>query len=294
MLLLSVGSLATLRAQNTFGISQGFGWGSVRAYPSIESKPVYGLSTTSLMWRNYTDNLYVGCFGIDVEYMQRGFAYAPYTSENNTDDDKKASDLLYYYRYINTIMVPIIWQPYIYMFHNKVRVFGDAAVTLSYNFSSTYKNDLYNSYGYDDPAWQGDYEMRYDRDNKFGYGLAFGGGITYLFNRLEVQASMRYYFGYSDILKNRTIYYDNTTDGPDNPFSLTPQRSPLDNFNFKVGVSYRIGSADGYAAWYTKRIKRARLDDGFGYQGDDQSGSNKNSSGRSSGNQNQNGPGQRR
>lgn len=270
LMLVLLGSALSLQGQNTFGISQGFGSGAVRAYPSIETKSIYGLSTTSLMWRNYTAEPYLGCFGIDVELMQRGFAYAPYTSTNNTDDDRDAKDLLYYYRYINSVMVPIIWQPYVYMFHNRVRVFADAAVTFSYNYSSTYKNDLYNSYGYDDDTWKGTYEMREERDNIWGYGLAFGAGITYLIDRLEVQASMRYYFGYSDTLKNRNKYYTNETDGPDNPFSYTPLRSPIDNFNFKIGVSYRVGRDSGYAAWYTKRYKSTGLRDGFEYDGSDQ------------------------
>ncbi|MFR9523337.1 MAG: PorT family protein [Rikenellaceae bacterium] len=262
-------TLGSLRAQNTFGVAQGFGSGFVRAYPSIESKSIYGLSTTSLMWRNYTAEPYIGCFGIDVEIMERGFAYAPYTSTNNTDDDRDESDLLYYYRYINSVMVPIIWQPYIYMFHNRVRIFADAAVTFSYNYSSSYKNDLYNSYGFNDDVWQGEYDMRSERDNVWGYGLAFGGGITYLIDRFEIQASMRYYFGYSDILKNRNKYYTNNTDSSaENPFSYTPLRSPIDNFNFKIGVSYRVGSGD-YAAWYTKRLKSTGLRDGFEYDGVD-------------------------
>ncbi len=276
-----LGSTLSLRAQNTFGFTQGFGSGSIRAYPSINSKSVYGLSTTSLSWRNYTPELFVGCFGIDLEYMQRGFAYAPYTSTNNNDEGNEDVELLYYYRYVNSIMVPIIWQPYIYALDNRLRIFGDAAVTFSYNFSSTYQNDLYYTYGYSD--WEGDYDMREERDNRWGYGLAFGGGITYLHGRLEFQASMRYYFGYSDLMKNRNKYYSNTTDGSENPFSYTPIRSPIANYNFKVGVSYRM-SKDGYAAWHTKRLKGGTLIDGFGYDGEDsgKSSSSKSSSSNSS------------
>lgn len=263
LFLLLVVSSVTLSAQSTIGFTQGFGSGTIRAYPSIETKSLYGLSTTSFSWRHYTDDLFVGCVGVDVEYMQRGFAYAPYTSTNNNDEGNEDVDLLYYYRYVNSIMVPIIWQPYIYIMDNRVRVFADAAITFSYNLSSTYRNDLYESYGYDD--WQGEYEMREERDNRWGYGLGFGGGVTYLYGRYEFQASMRYYFGYSDLMKNRNKYYTNTTDGSENPFSYTPMRSPIDNFNFKVGVSYRL-SGDGYAAWHTQRIKSSGLRDGFEFE----------------------------
>ncbi len=260
--------LTELSAQNTIGITQGFGSGFVRSYPSIESKSVYGLSTTSLQWRHYSESLYVGGFGIDVEFMERGFAYAPYTSTNNTDDDRKASDLLYYYRYINSVMVPIIWQPHVYMFHNRVRVFADASVTFGFNYSSSYKNELYHSYYPDADDWQGEYDMRTERDNFLSYGLAFGGGVSYLIGRIEIQASMRYYFDYSDILKNRTQYYANNTDGPENPFSISPLRSPIDNINIKVGVSYRLGKGD-FSAWHKERIRSTGLRDGFSYDGEE-------------------------
>ncbi len=270
LILIFLCSLSTVEAQNTIGFTQGFGSGFIRSYPSIESKSIYGLSTTSLQWRNYTPQLFVGCVGVDVEYMQRGFAYAPYTSTNNNDEGNEDVDLLYYYRYVNSIMVPIIWQPYVYMFHNRVRLFGDAAVTISYNFSSTYRNDLYLSQYPSATDWEGTYEMRSERDNSWGYGLAFGGGVTYIIDRLEIQASMRYYFGYSDLMKNRNKYYSNTTDNPaENPFSYTPMRSPIDNINIKVGVSYRLGRGSGYTAWYTQRNKATGLRDGFSY--DDQS-----------------------
>ncbi len=268
LLLLLLSTSLGVKAQSTFGVTQGWGWGTIRSYPSIETKPLYGLSTTSFSWRHYSKDRYVGGFGIDLEFMQRGFAYAPYTSTNNNDEGNEDVDLLYYTRHINSVVLPIVWQPHVYMFHNTVRLFGDACVTFSYNYSSTYQNDLYNSYGFDDPAWEGDYDMRDERDNHWGYGLAFGGGIAYLHGRYEFQASMRYYFGYSDILKNRNKYYSNTTDGPENPFSYTPLRSPIDNFNFKVGVSYRMGNKD-FAAWHTVRIKNpGGLRSGFDYEGE--------------------------
>ncbi len=258
---------AQLSAQNTFGVTYGYGSSKVRAYPSYKTKSLYGLTTISAQWRNYTPELFIGCFGIDLEYMQRGFAYAPYTATNNTDGDKDESDLLYYRRHINSIMMPILWQPYVYLFHNRVRIFADAAITLSYNFSSRYENDLYASTSVaGDNSWKGEYDMRTERDNFWGYGLAFGGGLSYLHGRFEFQASARYYFGYSDILKARQKYYTNTSDSAaENPFGYTPMRSPLDNVNIKVGVSYRVGKADGYAAWHTKRLKSTGLRDGFSF-----------------------------
>ncbi len=276
LILILLCGFSGLHAQNTLGVSYGIGSGSIRAYPSIESKSIYGLSSFSLSWRNYTKALYVGCVGVDVEYMERGFAYAPYTTSNNTDGDNSAKDLLYYNRYVNTIMVPIVWQPYVYALNNRARIFMEAAVTFNYNLSSTYENELEYSYGnYSD--WQGVYNLRDERDNRWGYGLAFGGGINLIFGRVELQASARYYFGYSDLMKNRNLYYDNTTDnGAENPFSLTLMRSPIDNLNIKVGVSYRL-TRDDYAAWYTQRLKKVNLQGGFGYDNPESNKSRNNS-----------------
>ncbi len=252
-------------AQHTLGVTVGNGSGKIRAYPSIETKSVYGYYTAGLTWRHYTQERYVGCFGIDLEFIQRGFAYAPYTSTNNNDGENYGKELLYYTRNINSIMMPIIWQPHVYMFHNRVRVYAEAALTLSYDLSSDYYDALRESYGTVDD-YEGKYNYKTARDNRFGYGLAGGVGISYLVDRLEFSASARYYFGYSDVVKSRTQYYDAGTDGTENPFSYTPIRSPLDNVMFRVGVSYRF-SAGGFTEWDNKPVKREGLGGGFDYQG---------------------------
>ena len=75
---------------------------------------------------------------------------------------------------------------------------------------------------------------------------------------------MRYYFGYSDILKNRNRYYDNGLDGTENPFYYTPIRSPLDNLSISVGVAFRIGRA-GFTEWDVKPRKREKRKETFNY-----------------------------
>ncbi|MFR8224383.1 MAG: hypothetical protein ACLU9X_07325 [Alistipes shahii] len=86
------------------------------------------------------------------------------------------------------------------------------------------------------------------RDNRWGYGLAGGGGIAFLIRRFELNFRVRYSFGYSDIVRNRNKYYDNNSDGAENPFWATPLRSPLDNLMISVGLNYRFNK-QGFEAW---------------------------------------------
>ena len=80
------------------------------------------------------------------------------------------------------------------------------------------------------------------------YGLGGGGGIAFLIRRFELNFRVRYSFGYSDIVRNRNKYYDNNSDGAENPFWATPLRSPLDNLMISVGLNYRFNK-QGFEAW---------------------------------------------
>ncbi|MFR9558326.1 MAG: outer membrane beta-barrel protein [Rikenellaceae bacterium] len=253
-------------AQHTLGVSFGAGTGSFRPYPDQETRTISGLFTGGASWRYYTDQRYVGAIGIDVEFMERAYSYAPYASYTLEGEEHA-----YYTRYWNSIMVPFVWQPHVYMFHNHVRVFLDLGVTFSYNMASTYENEAYRDLGWDE--WEGDYEYKTARDNRFCYGLMGGAGINYIIGRYEIMARARYYFGYSDILKNRNKYYNNSNDGAENPFYYTPTRSPVDNMMISVGLNYRLGSGDGFASWYKKREEKVKIGTDFNYSG----ASNKNS-----------------
>ncbi len=254
-------SFGESHAQHTIGVSAGPTIGSFRPYPAVETKSISGLYTGGVSWRYYTSEIAVGCLGVDVEFMQRGFGYAPYASFAEEGEEYD-----YYTRTINSLMVPIIWQPHVYMINNHVRIFLEAAVTFSYNMASTYVNDpAYRYYRAED--WKGDYEYKTARDNRFGYGLMGGFGINYIFGRFEVLCRARYYFGYSDIVKNRTQYYGNNNDGSENPFYYSPIRSPLDNISLSFGVNYRLGKGDGFASWKKDRGEKANIGTTFNYTG---------------------------
>ncbi len=248
-------------AQHTFGVVAGVGSGSERFVDDVVGKSIYGLYNAGVTWRYYSTSRFVGGVGVDLEFQQRGFSYVPFPS---LYDDP--SEYLYYRREINSIMMPIVWQPHFYI-KKRVRVFFEAALTISYNMSSTYSNEYARSLG--EPNWEGDYDFKLPRDNRWGYGLAGGGGIAVLMGRIEAQVRARYYFAYSDIVKNANKYSGNTIDGPENPFTYSPKQSPIDNLNLSLGLSYRF-SADGYKIWSVKRVKIERAKTNFSSAGSSQ------------------------
>ncbi|MFI3289351.1 MAG: outer membrane beta-barrel protein [Rikenellaceae bacterium] len=255
-----------LEAQNTLGVTGGFGSGGESIYPVVEGRTLYGLSNFGITWRNYSKTDIVGCFGIDLEYMQRGFSFSPYASSV-----PEGETLYYYTRRINSIMLPIVWQPHVYMFDRRVRVFLEAAATFNYDLNSTYSNDyqrnIDESAGLESDDWEGVYEYMTSRDNRFGYGLAGGGGISLLGGKYEIMARIRYYYGFSDVVRNRNKYYSNNMDGSENPFILTPTRSPLNNLFINFGISYHFGP-EGFLSWDEVKVKTPSMGKGFDYKGE--------------------------
>lgn len=231
-------------AQHTLGFVAGYGMGSGRFQPQQETRGRWGMYSGGLTWRYYGQQRFVGGFGIDLEFQQQGFSFA-----TNASMVEEKSDYLYYTRNINSIMLPVVWQPHFYMLRNHVRIYLEAAATFSYNFSSSYENEYYiNQETREKGVEKGDYRFKLPRDNRWGYGLAGGGGIAFLIRRFELNFRVRYYFGFSDIVRNRNKYADNSDDGPENPFWATPLRSPLDNLTISVGLNYRFNK-QGFDTW---------------------------------------------
>ena len=235
-------------AQHTLTLTGGSGVSTARFYPAEMTKWLWGSETAGISWRYYSDKpRFVGCVGVDLEFLERGFSHGyGYTSEYK--DDKEIRHYQYYTRNINSLMLPIVWQPHFYVAKNRLRLFVEAAFVLSFNISAnySYENDRY-------PA--GKYEWKVPRDNRFGYGLSGGAGFAVLLGQVELGLKARYNFGYSDIMKNRNKYYSNTTDGRENPFYYTPLRSPLDNINVMFTVGWRFNKR-GFDEWYVVRPKK--------------------------------------
>lgn len=248
-------------AQHTLSLSGGTGVSFARFYPNEETKMLWGSESYGLSWRYYSERpRFVGAIGIDLEYLERGFklGYA-YTTEfrEDGDDVHEIRHYKYYTRRVNSLMLPFVWQPHVYLAKNRLRLYLEAAFVLSFNISSDYEYQ-------DDRYPAGKYEWKVPRDNRFAYGLAGGLGFNVLLGQVEVGLRARYHFGYSDLLKNRNKYYSNTTDGRENPFYYSPLRSPLDNINVCITVGWRFNKG-GFNEWNVKPRKRDRNLNEFNY-----------------------------
>ena len=248
-------------AQHTLTLTGGTGVSTARFYPTEVTKWMWGSETFGLSWRFYSDKpRFVGAVGIDLEYLERGFQLGyTYTSQwvGEGDDKKEVRDYKFYERKVNSLMLPIVWQPHVYAARNRLRIFIEAAVVFSFNISSNY-DYLDNRY----PG--GKYEWKVPRDNRFGYGLSGGAGFAVLLGQVEVGLKAKYNFGYSDILKNRNKYYSNDTDGKENPFWYSPLRSPMDNINVMLTVGWRFNKR-GFDEWFVVRPKREKRLDNFNF-----------------------------
>ncbi|MCH5330006.1 MAG: outer membrane beta-barrel protein [Alistipes sp.] len=247
--------IAPVQAQHTLGIVGGGGMTTARLYPSQETRGIWGVMSGGISWRYYSAPRFVGCIGLDLEFMQRGFSYAPDASRH--DEDKQYH---YYTRMYDALSLPVVWQPHVYLFKNHLRVYLEAALNLELNLSSRFEYKLHTG-----EVESGVYQIKNYRDNRFGYGLCGGGGIDAIFGRFELGVRVRYYFGLSDIMKNRNKYYDNGTDNSYvNPFTLTPLRSPVDNLMFSVKLGFRF-NRNGFDEWYMKRPKRDKKAQTFNF-----------------------------
>ncbi len=256
-LALLLGFARSASAQHTFGVSGGLGAATARFYPQQEMKMLMGGTNFGLSWRYYSLPRFVGAVGIDLEYMQRGFSYGYTYSLSTSESGEEMRDYSFYTRRLNSIMLPIVWQPHVYLAKNHLRLYLEAALTFSYNFGGDYE--------YEDTGVTGPYDWRLERDNRWNYGLAGGGGFALLFGRYEFGVRARYYFGYADLMRNMNKYYDNATDGLENPFRSTPMRSPIDNINLSITLAYRFNK-EGFQEWFYKPAKRDRSHKEFRFQ----------------------------
>ena len=231
LLLLLLCGIQPVRAQHYVGVRGGFGGGTCAFFPKEETGTVWGLYSGGVSWKYYSRERYIGGIEVDALLMQQGF-------RQYTTFDKLPTDTTTYMdRTVNSVMVPIFWQPHFYFFRRSVRVFINLGVTFSYNIDSHYSwyskiEGLLESH---------DYPMKLTRDNRWGYGLCGGGGIGVSLKRFELLVEGRYYFGYGDILRNRNKYEGN------------PLRSPLNSIQVSAGLYYRLGKG-GILAPPSKRV----------------------------------------
>ena len=218
----------TLRAQHYIGVRGGWGGGSARFTPSRETGMEWGLYSGGISYKFYTAQKFVGAIQADLQYMGRGFMY-----------DLQSKGDTSYHRTINSFELPLMWQPHFYFMQRHGRFFVNLGVYLSYFMDSKYYYKSKRAGIYE----QGPYTMKLTRDTRWGYGLCGGAGLSFLIRRFEMAFEGRYYFGYSDVLRNGTKYQGN------------PTHSPLDNINVSMAFYYRL-SKEGIRAAPSKGVAR--------------------------------------
>ena len=166
LILLATGFTLTAQAQHTFGISGGAGSFNSRIYPKYETKMIIGAPNFGVSWRYYSLPRFVGAVGADLEYMQRGYSFGYAYSTSTDENGMEKREYSFYTRRLNSIMLPLVWQPHVYLANKHLRLYLEAAFTLSYNFGGNYE--------YEDTGERGDYTWSNVRDNRLNYGSLAG------------------------------------------------------------------------------------------------------------------------
>lgn len=205
-----------LSAQHFIGIRGGYGGGTARFTPNEETGFHWGLASGGISYKFYGNPRFVGAVEADLMFRQNGFKYF-LTSDRDTS----------YHRTVSSIELPLMWQPHVTFFNDRAKFFLNLGVNFYYHLDDS-KEWHQNKAGvkFDEK----DYDFGITRDNRFGYGLCGGAGLSYMAGRLEFAAEMRYNFGYSDLVKSRSKNKDNKW-----------TRSPVDNLSGYLAVYYRLG-----------------------------------------------------
>lgn len=235
-------------AQHYIGAKGGYGGAQGRFYPRKESSFIWNKYTGGVMWKYYSEQQVVGGVSAELEYQMRGFRIF----EGVVSDTTSYTSLT---RTVGTITVPLIWQPHLYFAKRHVRVFLNAGVTFSYNLGlndqvTTFTHNVDRDGVVTTSTETVGYTMITARDNRWNYGVCGGLGVGVLFGRWEIFAEARYYYGMSDIIRNKTKYTFN---------ELGTIRSELDNLFVNVGFFIRLGKG-GIKAAPLKRNRDRRPD----------------------------------
>ncbi len=205
-----------LQVDHYVGIRGGYGMGNARFEPQRQTEWHQGLYEFGVLYKlDVPKQKYVGTMEFGINYSEKGYVVHQGTDSEIVDSRK-----------YSTLQLPILWQPYLPLGRGGSRFYLTAGPVVSYALKSTYR--IYN-YTTDETIEEGPYEYSSVRDNRWEYGLIFGGGfIVNLGGGLRITLEGRYNITLSDTYKSVTKYSDN------------PFRSPVDQINVTAGILYRI------------------------------------------------------
>jgi hypothetical protein len=261
-------------AQHYIGLKAGYGAAHGRiqtVWGKREGALTWNKYTGGLMWRYYSPLRVWGGVQAELEYQMRGYRafYDISDGYENLSRTPIVSDSTSYRaktRTVSTVTLPLIWQPHLYMFDRHVRVFLSAGITFSYNLglgdthtvtdhiaTQVFDNPERTKYHWEQTVTEVEsapYKMQTARDIRWNYGWLGGLGVGVMFDRWEVFAEGRYYFGMADILRTDSKYQFNDE---------RMRRSELDNIYITVGVFFRLGKG-GILEPPRRRIRAASLE----------------------------------
>lgn len=202
---------------HVFGVRGGYGMGSMRREPAKDNQPFpVGLYNYGISYRfDVPQQKYVGTIEIDVQWMDKGYAFATVFE----------GDEIYSRRY-SVIELPILWQPYLPLGKGESRFFLNAGPYLSYMIDP----GIERTYNRKSSETLTENKYIYDplRDNRMEYGIVAGAGFMIGIKRFSFSIDFRYNIALSDVLKGVTKFEGN------------PFRSPVDQMNLSFGMQYRF------------------------------------------------------
>lgn len=202
------------------GIRGGVGGGSIAIRPFQETKATFGVPEFGI------SILYKGK-GKYVDGLEANINYA--TSEYQWLAKAKSDSS--YTRKINAVEIPIMWHARFDMDKERFSVFINLGPYVSYDISSSEHWAGDNKAG---SRWENrsrKYTYNTLVDNRIGYGIIGGGGISYLIGgRILLSVEARYRFGLSDVYRNPNKY-------PKSEYN----QSQVSQYRVTAGISYRFG-----------------------------------------------------
>lgn len=202
------------------GIRGGVGGGSISTRPYQETKSTFGVPEFGI------SILYKGK-GKYVDGLEANINYA--TSEYRWLAKPKSDSS--YSRKINAVEIPIMWHARYDMDKERFSVFINLGPYISYDISSTEHWEGNNEPGSRWEARTQKYTYNTLVDNRIGYGIIGGGGISYLIGgRILISVEARYRFGLSDVYRNPNKY-------PKSQYN----QSQVSQYRVTGGLAYRFG-----------------------------------------------------